>query len=97
MTASNQLSIDDLLGDPMTHAIMQADRVDPAELEALLRALAARAAPGAGRSSRDALDRECAPPERNAVGRFLRSMGRGAPPPRVGACSSLRSQLCGTL
>jgi hypothetical protein len=96
MTACHHLSIDDLLGDPMTHAIMQADRVDPAELEAMLRALAARGARGAGRSSHDALDRECAPQARDAVGRFLRSMARGAPPPRVGARASLRSQLCGT-
>jgi hypothetical protein len=93
MTACNHLSIDDLLSDPMTHAIMQADRVDPAELEALLRALVAR---GAGRSGHDALDRECAPAARDAVGRFLRSMARGAPPRRVGARASLRSQLCGT-
>ena len=43
-TSQNDLTIDELLGDPMTHAIMKADGVDPLELEAMLRALALSAA-----------------------------------------------------
>jgi hypothetical protein len=97
MTASyDDLTIDDLLGDPMTLTIMKADRVDPSELEAMLRALAPHVARATGRSSDDALDVECAPFDRNAVGRFLRSMfrGRGETSRRVATRSSVRSELC---
>jgi hypothetical protein len=38
-TSQNDLTIDELLGDPMTHAIMTADCVDPLQLEAMLRSL----------------------------------------------------------
>jgi hypothetical protein len=48
-TPRDELTIDDLLRDPLTHAIMKADRVDPSELEAMLRALATRIAHLAGR------------------------------------------------
>jgi hypothetical protein len=97
-TSRNDPTLDDLLGDPVTHAIMRADRVDPRELEAMLRALALRLARPAGRSDGDARDAERVPFERNAVSRFLRSMGRGrsATSRRVAARSSMRSQLCGT-
>jgi hypothetical protein len=37
-------SLDELLSDPVTQAVMQADRVDPTKLEAMLRALATVAA-----------------------------------------------------
>lgn len=39
---SKTLTIDQLLNDPMTLAVMRADRVDPASLKALLLLTAAR-------------------------------------------------------
>jgi hypothetical protein len=39
---SNDLTIDQLLNDPVTIALMQADRVDPDALQAMLRGVAAR-------------------------------------------------------
>jgi hypothetical protein len=85
MTMSlDDLTIDDLLRDPMTQAIMQADGVDSSELETMLRALAARLARPAGQSNDDApddhavgddaLDAERVPFDRNAVGRSLLSI-----------------------
>ena len=85
MTMSlDDLTIDDLLRDPMTQAIMQADGVDPSELETMLRVLAARLARPAGQSNDDApddhavgddaLDAERVPFDRNAVGRSLLSI-----------------------
>jgi hypothetical protein len=68
-------TIDELLDDPLTRAVMRADRVDPRELEAMLRALASLIARRAGRSAGDAVER--VPLDPNAGGRFLRSMGRG--------------------
>ena len=96
-TSQEELTIDDLLGDPLTHAIMKADRVDRSELETLVRALAARIARFAGGSNDDALDAEGLAADRNAVCRFLRSMDRGRSEVsrRVAAQSSLRSQRCG--
>jgi hypothetical protein len=90
-------TIDDLLGDPMTRAIMKADGVDPSALEAMLRALAPRVARAAGRSNDGSLHGEPAPFDRNAVSRFLRSMDRGRKETSryVAAWSSVRSQLCG--
>jgi hypothetical protein len=96
-TSHDDPTIDDLLGDPVTRAVMKADGVDPSALEAMLRALAPRVAIAAGRSSDDALDVELAPFDRNAVSRFLRSMDRGRSDTSrcVAAWSSPRSQLCG--
>ena len=96
-TSRDELTIDDLLGDPLTHTIMKADRVDPSELEAMVRALAARIARLAGRSSGDALDGDREASDRNAVSRFLRSMDRGRSEVsrRVAAPSRMQSQRCG--
>jgi len=96
-TSRDELTIDDLLGDPLTHAIMKADRVDRSELEAMVRALGARIARLAGGSNGDALDAEGLASDRNAVCQFLRSMDRGRSEVsrRVAARSSLRSQPCG--
>jgi hypothetical protein len=98
MTTSRlDLTLDDLLGDPMTHAVMKADRVDPSELEAMLRALAPRIALPAGRTTGDAHDGERVPSDRQAVGRFLRAMdrGRNEMPRCLSARSRMRSQSCG--
>ena len=48
----------ELMADPLVHAVMAADQVDPAALEASLRALARKRWPagdpiGAGRSARE--------------------------------------------
>jgi hypothetical protein len=61
-TSQNDLTIDELLGDPMTHAIMKADGVDPLELEAMLRALALSAARAASQSVDDIRGAERTPP-----------------------------------
>ena len=37
-----ELTLTELLGDPMTQAVMAADRVDPAELKAILAVLTHR-------------------------------------------------------
>ena len=96
-TFRDELTIDDLLGDPLTQAIMKADRIDPSELEAMMRAMAAWIARLAGRSNGDALDGDRVAFDRNAVSRFLRSMDRGRTEVsrRVAARSSMRSQPCG--
>jgi hypothetical protein len=96
-TSQEELTIDDLLGDPLTHAIMKADRVDRLELETMVRALAARIARFAGGSNDDALDAEGLASDRNAVCRFLRSMDRGRSEVsrRVTAPSRMQSQRCG--
>ena len=96
-TSQEELTIDDLLGDPLTHAIMKADRVDRSELEAMVRALAPRIARFAGGSNDDALDAEGLASDRNAVCRFLRSMDRGRSEVsrRVAAPSRMQSQRCG--
>jgi hypothetical protein len=93
----HDLTIDDLLADPMTHAIMQADRVDPSELATMLRALAPLVARAAGRSGNRDRDGERAPSDRNAFGPFLRSTGCGGRQTsrRVAPGSSLQSQFCG--
>src|SRR6202040_2818860 len=57
---NRELTLTDLLGDPMTLAVMAADRIDPAELEAALSGLAWRfepAWPAAGRLRRCCLRR----------------------------------------
>jgi hypothetical protein len=36
----DELTIDELLSDPVTHAVMKADGVDPSALAAMLRAMA---------------------------------------------------------
>ncbi len=96
-TSGDELTIDELLGDPLTHTIMKADRVDPSELEAMVRALAARIGRLAGRSNGDALDGDRVAFDRDAVSRFLRSMDRGRTgvSQRVAVRSSIRSQPCG--
>jgi hypothetical protein len=49
MTCHDDPTLDELLGDPMTQAVMTADRVDPPALAAMLRSMAREIAgrPGA--------------------------------------------------
>jgi hypothetical protein len=96
-TSQNDLTIDELLGDPMTHAIMKADRVDPLEFEAMLRALPLwAAAHAAGQPEDDIRGAERTPFACNVGGRFLssRGSGRGESARRVATRSSIRSQFC---
>lgn len=68
----DDLTLDELLGDPMTQAIMRADRVDPPKLEAMLRSLAREVA-GRSRASLTALvGTEGARLDRSAVGPLSR-------------------------
>jgi hypothetical protein len=95
MTKSyDDLTIDELLDDPLTHAIMRADRVNPAELRAMLRALAAPAARSDGRPSDGDRDGDDAPSGRNAAAPSRRSTGRdgGETSRRVATRSGLQPQ-----
>jgi hypothetical protein len=92
-TTYEDLTIDDLLGDPMTQAIMQADRVDPSELKAMLRALAPLVAHAVAQSKDGGLDVEGSPSDRNAFPRFLRCGGGETARP-VATRSSTRPQFC---
>jgi hypothetical protein len=93
----DDLTIDELLDDPLTRTIMQADRVDPSELRAMLLALAPLVAHAAMRSSDSDLAARCAS-GRRAFGRFLRSMDRdgGETSCRAATRSSIRSQFHST-
>jgi len=52
-TSRDELTIDELLSDPVTRAVMKADGVDPSELETMMRSLAARTEQAARRSIKD--------------------------------------------
>jgi hypothetical protein len=52
----DELTIDELLSDPVTHAVMKADGVDPSALAAMLRAMADTMEQGFDRSNRFAGD-----------------------------------------
>ena len=85
-TSRDDLTIDERLRDPATHAIrkadrVKADRVDPSEPEAMMHSMAP----------------EIAPFDRGASSRILRSVvrRRGETPQCIAAGSSIRSQLCG--
>ena|SRR5712675_294989 len=91
--AYDDLTLDQLLGDPMTHAIARADRVDTAELEATLRSLAREISGRSGGSARAAA--ASAPCDRKAAGRLPQPIGLRDP---ASACASgprIRSQQCG--
>jgi hypothetical protein len=94
-TSHDDLTIDELLDDPMTQAIMQADRVDRSALEAMLRALASLLAHPAERTNDGdlALERASA---RKAFGRFLRSTCRdgGERSRQAATRSRIQPQVC---
>jgi hypothetical protein len=91
-------TLEELLGDPITQAIMHADRVDPPKLEAMLRSLAREVA-GRSRASATALiETEGARFDRSAVGPLSRPAGVSQD--TTSCCVSgpgIRSQHCGTL
>jgi hypothetical protein len=54
MTMSrDELTIEQLLSDPVTRAVMEADGVDPSELEAMLRSMATAIERAANRRSKE--------------------------------------------
>jgi hypothetical protein len=88
MTMSrDELTIEELLGDPVTRAVMAADRVDPSELETMLRSMALRflALRSMTPAIERAADRRC---EKSAFN------GDGAQSQWATVHSSIRSQLC---
>jgi hypothetical protein len=86
-------TLDELLGDPMTQAIARADRVDPAELEAMLRSLAREIGGRSGGSARAAA--ASATFDRKAAGHLLPPVGLRDPASACGSGSRIRSQQCG--
>jgi hypothetical protein len=68
-------ALDELLGDPMTRAIMRADRVDPLKLEAMLRSLAREIAGRSGASPTALVEAEGVRFDRNAVGPLSQPVG----------------------
>jgi hypothetical protein len=97
MTKSHDdLTLDELLGDPMTQAIARADRVDPAELEAMLRSLAREIGgrPGGSAAAR-APAASATRFDRKAAGRPLQPIGLRDPASTCAPGSRSRSQQCG--
>jgi hypothetical protein len=91
----DDLTLDELLGDPMTQAIARADRVDPAELEAMLRSLAREIGGRSGGSAAARAAAASAPLDRKAAGRPLQPIGLRDPASGRGPGSRTRSQHCG--
>lgn len=90
MTKSrDNLTIDELLRDPLTRSLMKADRVDPSALEAVLRSLALVIGSAAGRS---ASPFDCGGAEglRRALGRLQDQTSRC-----LAVGRHVRAQLCG--
>jgi hypothetical protein len=91
-----ELTIDELLGDPVIQAVMQADRVDPLALRVTLHSVAIEIESAWRQSDDSAPESRQAPSGRNAFSRWTRSLtGRSAPSGHRGAGSDIRSQLCG--
>jgi hypothetical protein len=91
-------TLDELLGDPITQAIMHADRVDPPKLEAMLRSLAREVAGRSRASATGLIETEGARFDRSAVAPLSRPVGVSQD--TTSCCVSgpgIRSQHCGTL
>ena len=91
-------TLDELLGDPITQAIMRADHVDPPKLEAMLRSLAREVAGRSRASATARIETEGARFDRSAVGPLSRPVGVSQD--TTSCCVSglgIRSQHCGTL
>jgi hypothetical protein len=91
----DDLTLDQLLGDPMTQAIARADRVDPAELEAMLRSLAREIAGRSGGSAAARAAAESPPFDLKAPGRLPQPIGLRGPAPACVSGSRISSQQCG--
>ena len=81
MTMSrDELTIEQLLSDPVTRAVMEADGVDPSELEAMLRSMATAIERAANRRSKEfACKGDGAQSRRATAHSSLRSRLCGAP------------------
>jgi hypothetical protein len=81
MTMSrDELTIEQLLSDPVTRAVMEADGVDPSELEAMLRSMATAIERAANRRSKEfACKGDGAQSRRATAHSSLRSQLCGAP------------------
>jgi hypothetical protein len=90
-------SLEELLGDPVTQAVMRADRVDPTKLEAMLRAIAREIADGCGVPTTVLVQAEGVRPGHNAVSRPWRPNGLlRDEAARCVTGSRIRSQLFGS-
>jgi hypothetical protein len=67
-------TLDELLGDPITQAVMHADRVDPPKLAAMLRSLAREIAGRSGASATALVEAESARLDRSAAGPLSRPL-----------------------
>jgi hypothetical protein len=83
----------ELIGDPLTQAIMNADRVDPPKLEAMLRSLAREIGGRSDGSARGLAEAAGAPFDRNAAGPAAGVLQDTASCSMSG--SSMQSQHCG--
>jgi hypothetical protein len=89
-------TLDELIGDPITQAIMTADRVDRPKLEAMFRALAREIAGRPGGTATALLEPESARFNRNAVGQGSWPIGVSRDTSSCGISGSrIRSQPCG--
>ena len=90
-----ELTIDELLSSPVTQAIMQADRVDPSGVRAMLWSVEIESA--ARQADDSAPESHHAPSGRNAFGRWSRSLAgrRTATSARRDAGLGMRSRLRG--
>jgi hypothetical protein len=75
MTHCYDSTLDELLGDPVTQAIMDADRVDPSQLAAMLRSTARAIGSRVGGSAAALTEAESMRFDRSAVGRLSRPTG----------------------
>jgi hypothetical protein len=65
-------TLEELLGDSMTQAIIKADRVDRRKLEAMLRTMAREIAGDSGGSEKALVEPEGGPSDRSAASALLR-------------------------
>jgi len=78
-TSHDELTIDELLSDPVTRAVMKADRVDPLALEAMLRSMAGTIEQGSDRPNNFAFEGDGARSRCAAARPGIRSQLWGAP------------------
>jgi hypothetical protein len=96
MTAFRDPTLDELLGDPITQAIMKADRVDPPTLAAALRTLGREISARSAGTATARVGAQSARLDRNAAARLARPIGAFRD---TASCfvsgSDIRSRNCG--
>jgi hypothetical protein len=78
-TSHNELTIDELLSDPVTRAVMKADRVDPLALAAMLRSMAGTIGQGFNRPKNFVFEGDGAQSRCASARSSIRSQLWGAP------------------